>query len=374
MKSSFRLGRLFGIELGVNYSWFIIFFLITASLALQYFPGNYPRWPGWAYWPVGAVASLLFFASVVAHELAHSVISQRQGIPVREITLFIFGGVSHITQEAVRPRDELVMALAGPLSSLGLAFLSLLIALMAAPLGLPQVVGAVAAYLALVNTLLALFNLIPGFPLDGGRVLRAAIWGLGGDFRRATRIASWSGRGIAYLFIVVGILAVFVGFWVNGLWLMLIGWFLESAASGSYQQMVLRELLTGYTARDLMSQDYAWVSPELPLGSLVREHILRTSRRSFLVGDNQTLLGIVTLHNVKAIPQERWEVTTVSEAMTPREKLHTASPQDTALAILERMDMADINQMPVVSGGVVVGMVARDSLLRLIRTRSDLKL
>jgi len=238
MRTSFVIGRIFGIPIGVNYSWFIIFIIVTASLALFYFPENYPKWSVETYWGIALVTSLLFFGSVLAHELCHSIVSIHNGIPVRSITLFIFGGVSQISREAAKASDELVMAAAGPLSSLVLGGIFAAIWYLSLPVSEP--VAAVAYWLMIINVSLALFNLIPGFPLDGGRVLRSLLWAVT-DYRRATRIAAISGQGIAYLFIVVGIVIMFLGYWINGLWIAFIGWFLGGAAAASRREVTLQE-------------------------------------------------------------------------------------------------------------------------------------
>ncbi|MBI2305089.1 MAG: site-2 protease family protein [Chloroflexi bacterium] len=370
MRASIRLGSLFGIPLGINYTWFIIFVLVTLSLALHYFPSTYPQWPARTYWVIGIATSVIFFASVVAHELAHSLVSMANGVPVKSITLFIFGGVAEIGEEARRPSGELVMALAGPLASLVIAVFFTLMWLLLTPINEP--LAALSNWLIRINLLLAIFNLIPGFPLDGGRVLRSIIWWISGNYRQATRFASYAGQGIAYLFILGGIFIMFSGDWLNGLWFALIGWFLDSAAAGGYRQAVLQDNLRGYTAGDLMTQDCVMVPLDLSVGDLVRHHILPTARRCFIVTQGDHLEGIMTLHNVKSIPQDRWDITSVSQAMTPASQLKTAHLKDNALSVLQKMDEADISQMPVVEGGKVVGMVARDNLLRFIRMRAEL--
>lgn len=370
MKSSFQLGRVLGIPIGVNYTWFIIFALITVSLAMAYFPENYPFWSQRTYWLMGLVASLLFFGSVIAHELAHSAVAISSGIPVKSITLFVFGGVAQITREASKPRTELVMSLAGPLSSLLLAGLFFVISL--ATLYLSKPLSAIAGWLATINLVLALFNLIPGFPLDGGRVLRSIIWWTTNNYRLASRIASIIGQGVSYLFIIVGIFTMFRGEWLNGLWLAFIGWFLDNAAGQSYRQVVLQDALRGYTARDLMTRDCPTVGGGQSLSQLVHDHILPAGRRCFLVTDGDRLTGIVTLHNVRTVQRDHWDETPVSRVMTPVEQLKSVQPTDEVLTILQRMDEEDVNQMPVVEGGVVVGMIGRDSLLHFLRTRSEL--
>lgn len=372
MSASFRLGKILGIPIGVNYSWFIIFAIVTLSLAGHYFPNNNPGWSPITYWVVGIATSLLFFASVVVHELAHSAVSIAGGTPVKSITLFIFGGIAQIGREAASPLSELLMAVAGPLTSLGLAAFFGVLWVLARFLSEP--LEALAGWLALINLSLGLFNMLPGFPLDGGRVLRSLLWWLTGNFRRATRIASLAGQGTAYLLIFGGILIIFRGNWLDGLWVAFIGWFLENAAEGSYRQVLLRDSLAGFTAGDLMSSECLSVPSHLSVGQMVREFILPKSSRCFLVTQEGLLQGIVTLHDIRGVPQSRWETTPISAVMTPLERLKMARLDEEATSLLERMDEADINQMPVVHQGKVVGMVTRDRLLRYIRTRTELRI
>jgi Zn-dependent protease/CBS domain-containing protein len=372
MNGSFRLGKLLGIPIHLHYSWFFIFALVTLSLSGFYFPELYPDWSPQLAWGVGVATSLFFFASVVAHELTHSLVSMRFGVPVRSITLFIFGGVARISREPILPRGELLMALAGPLCSLFLGGLFWGLALLAAPVSQP--VNALAAWLARINVLLAVFNLIPGFPLDGGRVFRSLVWGATKDLRRATRYATFLGQGIAYLFIFGGILLAFLTRdWVSGLWLAFIGWFLENAASSSYRQAVLRDALKGITAAEVMTQDCSLVPPNLSVQELVESNVLHSGRRCFMVASGEKLEGMITLHHIKAVARPLWPITPVSQAMIPIDQVQTASPQEEMVSLLERMDSQDINQLPVVEGGRLLGIVARDNILRFIRIHSELR-
>lgn len=372
MNASLRLGKLFGIPLEVSYTWFFIFVMVTFSLGMYYFPNNYPFWSPAAYWLVGLATSLLFFASVVAHELTHSLVARAGGIPVRSITLFIFGGVASIAREARRPAGELLMALVGPLMSMVLA--GLFGALWLLTRGGSQPLAALARYLSWINFSLALFNLIPGFPLDGGRVLRSIVWWLTGDLQRATRLASLVGQGVAALFIIAGLGMAVSGRWADGLWLAFIGLFLENAAVRSYQQLVLRQALRGVPVADVMSRDCVTVSGDISLTRLVYDYILKMGRRCFFVSDEGRLRGLLTVHNVRGVPQSRWDEVTVAQAMTSYDALKKVGPKDEALDVLERMDEEDVNQMPVVDDGQLVGLVARDRLLHFVRTRLELGL
>lgn len=372
MGGAFSLGRIFGIQFRLHYSWFIIFLLITFSLSWQYFPSAYPKWDNLTYWVIGIITSLLFFTSVLAHELAHSLVGRANGIPVKSITLFIFGGVAHMTREVTRHGAELKMAVAGPLSSLILAGLFFLLHWLFG--GMSEPVVAMAFWLAQVNALLAGFNLIPGFPLDGGRVFRSLLWHFSGDYQRSTRIATRVGRGIGYLFVLVGFLFIFLypHQWFSGLWLAFIGWFLANTATASYRQAQWQRLLQGVTVAEIMTSECPVVSPEDTVGYLIHNYIFTRGQRCFLVNDGGELKGILTLSNIKSVPQPNWALTPVKSIMTPMEKLKVAQPAQDALSALEQMDEHDINQMPVVSEGRVVGLITRESLGRLIRTRARL--
>lgn len=369
MKAALRLGNLFGIDVTVDYSWFIVFGLVAWSLAGHVFPMGYPDWPRGLMWGLGLLTSLLFFASVLAHEFGHSLVSQRSGVPVRRITLFIFGGLAEITGEPRRPGDEFAMALAGPAVSLvlGLAFLAL--SRVAGP-GTP--LEGLASWLGRINLTLAAFNLIPGFPLDGGRVLRALVWGATGSLARATRLAATSGQVVAYGFMAWGLFQGFGGNWVNGIWLIFIAWFLLGAAQTSVRQLTLQELLRGHTAREVMMADCPRVAPDLSIQQLVDDHLLASGRRCFPVVSDGAVVGIVTLADVKRVPRAQWEATPIRRAMTPLDQLKAVRPDESLYNVLERLAAADVNQLPVVENGRFLGIVARDNVLRVIQTKAEL--
>ncbi len=368
MRNTIRLGTIFGIELKLDYSWFIIFVLITWSLAGHYFPSAHPGWSTGAYWALGAITSALFFASVVIHELAHSLVSRAFGTPVQDITLFIFGGAAHISQEPRRAREELLMALAGPTASLVLA--ALFYALWWLSLGFAGPLHALAVWLGWINLVLALFNLIPGFPLDGGRVLRAIIWGATGDLRRATRIAAGVGRLVAFSFIFWGIWQIFGGNWADGLWIAFIGWFLDSAATRSVQQLAVQDLLAGHTVREAMLADCPHVPRRLTLDVLVDQVAQTSGRRCFLVMEGDQVDGLLTLQRITDVPRARWPDTRAEDVMIPRAELKTVRPDDELTTVLERMTAEDVNQFPVLDEGRLLGMVSRDTLLSFLRARA----
>ncbi len=374
MGSAFNLGKLFGIQFRLHYTWFIIFVLVTASLSWQYFPFAYPDWGQLLYWVLGIVTSLLFFASVVTHELAHSLVARFYGIPVKSITLFIFGGMAQLTREAAHPGAELRMAAAGPACSLVIGGLFYLLWLFTQ--GVVEPIAALAFWLAQINVVLAVFNLIPGFPLDGGRVFRSLLWRFTGNYKRSTQIAVWVGQGVGYLFMLLGILIAFLrpfGLdWFSGLWLVFIGWFLENAPSSSYRQAQWRDALHGFSASQVMTSGYPGVPPNITVNQLVYGYLFAGGHPFFMVVEEGRLEGILTLDSIKAVPRQSWDVTQVKHIMTPAGKFNVAYPDQDALNILEQMEEKDINQMPVVSGGRVIGLITRDNLIRFLQLRSEL--
>lgn len=374
LRSGIPVGKIFGISIRLHYSWFFIFALVTWALAGSYFPSAYPAWSLATRIIAGLVTSVLFFGSVLAHELMHSVVSQRQGIPVSSITLFIFGGVYQITEEPKQPKDEFRMAIAGPLTSLiigGILF-GIYFAWRNTDTVAVQFITAIAFWLGYINLALGVFNLIPGFPLDGGWVFRSILWWRSGNLRSATRISSNVGRVVGFLFIFGGIWLIFTGYWINGIWLALIGWFLESAASGSYRQLVLREMLKGHVASEAMSRDCTVVNPNTTINQLVHDNILTSGRRCFSVASNGHVLGLITLHNIKAIPRDLWNEKTVGEAMTPFDSLKRVRPDEELSSVLRTLTENDINQMPVVQDNSIVGMISRDNLISFIDVRNGL--
>jgi Zn-dependent protease len=371
---SLNLGKIFGIQVRLHFSWFILFFLITVSLVS-------PNWSQWLSWVIGIITSLLLFTSVLAHELAHSLVGRANGVPVKSITLFIFGGVAQMTKEVTKASAELKMAAAGPACSLAIGGLFGLIWLLTK--GAASSVAEMASWLAIINVALAVFNMIPGFPLDGGRVFRALMWRFSGNYKRSTQIATWLGRGVAYAFILGGILIIllplfgwsFLGWsWFTGLWIAFIGWFLDNAASTSYRQAQWREALRGLAVSQMMTADYAVVPPNITVSQLVQEYVLARGHHLFLVSDESKFKGLLTLQNIKSIPQSNWGTTTVEKIMVPVDKLKVARPQQDALSVVEQMEENDINQMPIADGGRVIGLITRDSLLRFLRARTALRI
>ena len=362
--SGLRLGRIFGIPIYVHTSWIIIFLLITLSLRTQ-FISQHPNWTAAQHWTLGIVTSVLFFASVIFHELSHSVVAMHYKIAVKSITLFVFGGLSQIEHDASSAKQEFNIAIAGPLSSLFLAGCFWLVWHFFHG---SEMVRASAHWLFLINLILGLFNLVPGFPLDGGRVLRGIVWGVTGNFLRATQVASNAGRLFAYFLIAIGVWQALGGNWVGGLWTAFIGWFLLEAARESFAQVAIRDTLAGVRAEDVMARDIPTVTRDMSIDEYIHE-VMRTGRRCHIVMGGDLPVGLVTLQSASSVPRHEWTSTSIQAVMVPMDKVETTAPEDPAQRVLERMQSADINQMPVVSGTHIVGMIGRDAILRVLQTR-----
>jgi Zn-dependent protease/predicted transcriptional regulator len=378
----FRIGRVIGIPIYIDFSWIIIFSLITYGLSQQFSQQN-PKWTNTEHWAVGILTSLLFFGSVLFHELAHSVIAQHYKLKVVSITLFIFGGLARIGRDPSKAIQEFNIAIAGPLASLFLAA-----CFFALTLVFPsnQIIGALAGYLSWTNFMLATFNLLPGFPLDGGRIFRAIVWGATKDFSKATRVAGASGKLIAYVMIGLGIFSAlgwgqggvvfeYIGR-LGGIWLAVIGWFLLTAAHASVQQVTIRETLTGLTAADVMSNEVPTIPGNMSLEEYSGE-VLRTGRRVHIVTSDGRLVGLMNVAALNTVARDEWNMNSVQAVMVPREKILWASPEEPLQRLLERLMAADVNQMPVVQhaedgAANIVGMVTREAILRVIQTRSEL--
>ena len=370
MRNSWRLGKIFGIEIYIDSSWLIIFALVTWTLAGQYFPSQNPNWPLLLNWFLGVIASILFFASVLAHELSHSLVAIHQGGKVRNITLFIFGGVAQIAEEPDKPLKEFLIAFAGPLASIAIGIISGIAWLFIHEISLP--LASIFRYLGIINIALAVFNLIPGFPLDGGRILRATIWGFTKNLKLATRIASFSGKLLSFLLIIWGIRLIFSGLTLNGIWMIFIGWFLYNAATSSYRHLLIKDALREVKVEDLMITNFDTVPPDLSIQKLVDEFILRHRDRGFLVIEGGLVQGIVCLDDIKKMPRERWANTTIREIMITKNQLEKVSPGDDAGVALSKLTSKNIHQIPVVQENRVKGILRRNDILNYLQLHSDL--
>jgi Zn-dependent protease/predicted transcriptional regulator len=370
--SGLRIGKILGIPIYLHSTWILIFVAISYVIASQ-FKQEHPLWTDTQHWTVGVLTSLLFFGSVLFHELSHSVVAQHYKIRVISITLFLFGGLARIEREPSRAIQEFNIAIAGPLASglLSGVFFGLTLLF-----PYSQFVGALATWLGRTNAALAVFNLLPGFPLDGGRIFRAVVWGVTKNFEKATRVAGASGKLIAYAMIVSGLWGAFNGYVQNGIWFAFIGWFILNAAQESVAQVAIRQALAGLSAADVMSKEVPTVPGHITLEEYSAE-VLRTGRRCHLVVNEDRLIGMMNVHTLNSVPRTEWAHNSVQAAMIPREKILWTSPEEPLLRLLERLLTADVNQMPVVSGAgdgapQIVGIVTRDSILRVMQTRSEL--
>ena len=369
MQSGLLLGRVWKVPVRLHLSWFVIAGLITWSLATGYFPNTYPNINGLTYWISGAVTAVLFAASVLLHELGHVALALRNRIPVRGVTLFIFGGVAQITEEPKSAGAEFRIAIAGPLVSLALAGVFGLVWLLSR--SIPSL-AAPSEYLMRINFMLAVFNMIPGFPLDGGRVLRAIIWRLTGSVRKATRVASRSGQVVAFGFIAFGLFTMVSGNLFNGLWLAFIGWFLQNAAASAYQHNALEQSLEGVTVSQVMKRDFGQVSPLTPVKQMVDEGVLAGGNRNFLVYDEGMARGLITLQNIASLPQRLWPFTTARQVMTPLEHVDGVEPYMELMSALKRMESANQASLPVLSEHQLVGILSREDVMRYLRMRTEL--
>ncbi len=365
-----RLLQIGGIPIGLDPSWFLIFALITWSLAASYFPNEFKHWTRLQSWSIAIITSILFFTSVLLHELGHSLVAMRYKLAVKSITLYIFGGISEITSEPKDARSEFVIAFAGPFTSLLLAGLFYVITLLNRTV---EPVFAISKYLALINLTLAVFNLIPGFPLDGGRVFRSIVWAITRNQRRATEVAGLLGRLIAFTFILLGVWFIFHGNWTNGLWIAFIGWFLENAAASQVQQQRIHDLLTGHTVEQVMSQSCVMVSADVTLRQLVDEYILDRGQRCLVMMQGERPAGLLTLRDIRQVPRERWDSTLASQVMTPLSQVKRTTPETGLEKALEQMGSDGVNQLPIMKDGEVAGMLSREDIVNYLHTLQELE-
>jgi Zn-dependent protease/predicted transcriptional regulator len=366
------IGRINGIPIFLHPSWFLMFALIAYLFFFQYADLHLDI-PTPQLWGLGLMTSALFFGSLIFHEMAHSVIAKHFKIPVVSITLFIFGGVARIARDPARAIEEFNIAIAGPISSFVLGGGFGLVYWKSDP---NTVLKVLAGLLARMNLSLALFNLLPGFPLDGGRIFRAIVWGVTKDYSRSTRIAARGGEVVGYGMIALGVATAvgnyaLLGGTISGMWLAFIGWFILNAARQSRAQSDARGALEGLRVADIMTPELPTIGREISLEDYARE-MMRTGRRAHLVVAHEQLVGLMTAEALHAVPQQDWDVTSVQAVMLPKDKLHWAAPEEPALSLLDRMRTIGMQQMPVIAGGSVVGIVTRDSILRVLQARHEL--
>jgi Zn-dependent protease/predicted transcriptional regulator len=389
MQRGFPLGRVFNINIRIDWSWLLIFFLITWNMAAV-LNEYHSDWVFALQIGVAVVAALLFFASLLAHELAHSLMARRRGVPVRSITLFLFGGVSNIERDPDSPKSEFLITIVGPLTSFVLGIVLLIAAnIIAEPLqstvSAPEEtveklspLSMLLLWLGSINMLLGIFNLIPGFPLDGGRLLRSLLWSATGDLRRATRWASYAGQAVAWTFILMGISMVFgayipfFGTGLSGLWLAFIGWFLNSAAIQSYQKVVIQDVLQDVPVTKMMLAEPPTVASDVSVSALVHDHVMRSDDHAFPVVENSRLVGMVTLDDIRKVPREEWDSTIVRQIMTPFDELVTATDDEEAAEVWTKLARKDVRQLPILHGDQLVGLLRRRDVVRWLQFQSDL--
>lgn len=373
MNRSFKLLTVFGIPIEINYSWFIILGLVIFTLARGYFPATNPELPELAYWLMAAAAALLLFASLLAHELSHSVVAMRNNLPISGITLFVFGGVAHLTEEPASPAVELKMAVAGPAMSFSLALIFFALSQAIYSFGITDALLAITNYLFIINLVVGLFNLIPGFPLDGGRILRALLWSHYKDLRRATGIASACGKGFAFFLIAAGLFTLFTGSLISGIWFIFIGLFLQEAAETSYRQVMMRRVMTGVHVEDIMTREVVAVTPDLTLDKLVEQYFFRFRFASFPVIEGDGLLGLVTFHSVKEIERGKWPQVTVRAVMLPVNGQMTVSKDMEISAALAKMAGAGLGRLLVTDGVKMVGILSQRDIMQLFELKSEIE-
>jgi Zn-dependent protease/CBS domain-containing protein len=368
-----KLFSLLGFEVSIDLSWIFILVLIVWSLASGVFPASYRGLPTRVYIAMGILGALGLFVSIVVHEFAHSVVARRSGIPMRGITLFLFGGVAEMSEEPPSAGKEFAMAVVGPLTSAVIGAILWLIGAAGFRAGWPLPLNAVLRYLGIINVILAGFNLLPAFPLDGGRLLRAILWGAKKDLHWATRISTGIGSAFGILLVILGVVAVLTGNFVSGMWYALIGLFLRSAARSSYQQLLTRETLSGEPVRRFMTSDPVTVPPSLSIRGLVEDYVYRLHYKMYPVVENGHLLGCVTTREVRTVPQGEWDHTPVSRAIVRCGEENTIGPDDESIEALSKMNRTGATRLMVTDGDRLVGILSLKDLLKFLSLRIELE-
>jgi len=368
----FHLGKIAGFEINIDWSWLIIFFLVVYSLSGFYFPHFYPSLSAGAVWAMGVIAALLLFGSVLAHELMHSIVARRYGIDIKGITLFIFGGVSQIKGEPETPKVEFNMAIVGPLTSFAIAIIFYFITRAGVAAHWPVPVYAITGYLAFINFALGVFNMVPGFPLDGGRVLRAGLWALTNNLERATRYASYTGEGFGYLLMGLGFFDIIRGGFFNGIWLGFIGWFLAGIARSSYEQVVMKNALSGVDVEQVMTQTVPTVAPDIKIDDFVENYLLHHNIACYPVVENGLVKGMVGIDDVRGIPREKWADATVGDIAESADESVEVNKGDDVWDALQKLGNSRCQRLLVVHDGELDGTVTADNIFRLVRMKMQL--
>jgi Zn-dependent protease/CBS domain-containing protein len=368
----YKLFKLFGFEVSVDMSWIIIAILITWSLSTGYFPFQYEHFSSQTYWIMGIIGAVGLFFSIIAHEFCHSLVARKSGMPMKGITLFIFGGVAEMADEPPSAKDEFLIAVVGPLSSMVVAAIFYIIYRLGAASGWHHAINGVTGYLATINVLLTVFNLVPAFPLDGGRILRSILWSWKGNLRWATRIASAIGNGFGLFLIIVGFLRILGGNFIGGMWIGLIGLFIQSAARMSYQQLVTRKALEGEPLRRFMQTKPVTVLGSTTLDTLVNDYIYRYHFKLFPVVDSGKLSGCITTKEIKAISKEKWPETTVGDIAESCSEENTIGPDADAVEAISVMRRNNVSRLMVVENQELIGIISLKDMLEFLSLKVEL--
>lgn len=369
----FELFTVFGFPIRIDLSWFLVAVLVAWSLSASYFPTFQPGLGSGVYWWMGLAGALGLFGSVILHELSHALVARRYGLTIRGITLFIFGGVAEMDSEPPSAVAEFAVAIAGPIASVGVAVTFFVLGLTGSTSSWPAPLNGVAWYLAMINGALALFNMLPAFPLDGGRVLRSVLWYLQGDLRSATRISAAAGAGLGFLLLAYGIFRVVLGDFIGGLWMFLIGIFLRNASQISFRRQEVHSGLAGLTVHRFLQADPVTVPRSIPIGELVENYIYRHRRNVLPVVSNDRLFGCVTLAAIKAVPREEWSRQSVGAIVESCSPTNSIGPDAPAEKALETMTRHRVGQLMVVSGDELLGVIALDDMLQFLALKTELE-
>ena len=372
MGRGIKLFKILGIQISLDYTWFIVFGLVAWSLAQGYFPLTVPGLGIFTYVFIGIISAMLLFACVLIHELSHSYTSNKLGLDIKEIKLFIFGGVAQLTKEPEDPATELKIAVAGPAASIALAGIFWILTQLVKTFHLYPIAAAIFEYLTTINIVLVVFNMIPGFPLDGGRVLRAIWWKKTGDIQKPTQAASKAGKGFSLLLILFGFTQIFFGNFVGGLWMVFIGMFLQQAAESSYSQLLVKKALEKIKVGDAMTKNVVVLAEESTLATAVEKYFFGYHFVGFPVASDGRIVGIITLNNARVIPKELWATTLVRDVMNRITPDIILSPEDNAMDALSRMINLDIGRVLVMDNGKLVGIITRRDIMKLMEFKADL--
>ena len=370
--SGFKLFRVLGIPIYINYTWFIVFSLVVYTLAVSYFPYLGPYYEPAVRWIMAFIAAIILFSSILLHELSHSYVAQKQGIRIKSITLFVFGGIAQMAGESRSPSGEMKIAAAGPALSLFISGIFWTIVFVFKRDMATSPVLAIAYFLAYTNMILAVFNLIPGFPLDGGRMLRAFIWKRTNNLNKATLITSRIGKGFAILLIIGGLWDILQGVFISGLWLIFVGMFLQQAADQGYRQTLLNRTLSSVKIRDIMVSPVIVVNIEMTLDHIVNDFFFRYRYNSFPVVSGDTIAGIISFHDIKVVEKEKWPYTVVQDIMHKEITAFTISPESGALEALDKMIDTHRGRLVVIEDGRIAGIISQRDIMQMLKMKADL--